>query len=36
VVKIGAQAHKLCVDAAELKQVMPAFFEKRPQVFTGE
>jgi 2-(1,2-epoxy-1,2-dihydrophenyl)acetyl-CoA isomerase len=36
VVKIEARAQKACVDSADVKEAMQAFFEKRQPVFRGE
>lgn len=35
-VAIEAKAQKVCVDTADAKEAMQAFFEKRPPVFRGE
>jgi 2-(1,2-epoxy-1,2-dihydrophenyl)acetyl-CoA isomerase len=35
-VAIEAKAQKVCVDTADAKEAMQAFFEKRPAVFRGE
>jgi 2-(1,2-epoxy-1,2-dihydrophenyl)acetyl-CoA isomerase len=35
-VAIEAKSQKVCVDTADAKEAMQAFFEKRPPVFRGE
>ena len=35
-VAIEARAQKVCIDTADAKEAMQAFFEKRPAVFRGE